>query len=201
MTGIANERGHVKRLEHRIRELEGHIRGLEGRLMSLGEDVKPWNMDSDPHTALLSWNRPQEHELYLAWNSANINTEEHSPSLRVRSGFHEASSPLPEFRYSLSGDNYLGVCSGNSFISSICGTTLNVLGTEIDLADYVSADLDGPDRLTSSSEYPLNKSYHAFVQTAYGAKPKPSKVQLPPQHEGIAHANRSVSFRLLFLET
>ena len=188
MTGIANERGHVKRLEQRIRELESHIRGLEGRLMSVGEDVKPLNMDSDSATALLQWNRSQEQEPPPNWESVNASAEQYVPSQNTSPGSDGTFNRLPEFRDGLSGDNYLGVSSGNSFISSIRGTAMNVLGAEIDLADYMSADLDEPDPSTFGSEYPLNKSYHAFVQTAYGANPKPSKVQLPPQNEGMTYA-------------
>ena len=181
MTGIANERGHVKRLEHRIRELETHIRGLEGRLMSLGEDVKPWNIDHDYTPAVLQWSSSQEQETSCAWESRNNSTVRSDP------GSDGNLKGLPEFRHGLAGDNYLGVSSGNSFISSIRGTALNVLGAEIDLADFMSADLDDPDPMTLGPEYPLNKSYHAFVQTAFSANPKPPKVQLPPQNQAMTY--------------
>ena len=188
MTGIANERGHVKRLEHRIRELEDHIRGLEGRLMSLGEDVKPLNLDHHPTTALLQSNESPEQEPPLALESMNTYVEPYSLSQRTSPDSDDTSNRLPQFRHGLSGDNYLGVSSGNSFISSIRGTALNVLGVEIDLANYMSADMDEPDPSTFGSEYPFNKSYHAFVQTAYGSNPKPPKVPLPPRNEGMTYA-------------
>jgi len=188
MTGIANERGHVKRLEQRIREIESHIRGLEGRLMSVGEDVKPLNMDSHSTAGLRQWNQPQEQEPPPTWESVNASTEPFLPSQNTTPGSDGMFNRLPQFRHGLSGDNYLGVSSGNSFISSIRGTAMNVLGAEIDLADYMSADLDEPHPSAFGSEYPLNKSYHAFVQTAYGATPKPPKVQLPPRDEGMTYA-------------
>ena len=199
MTGIANERGHVKRLEHRIRELDTHIRGLEGRLTTLGAEVKPFNMDSDPSVApLLQWNKAQEQgnrqdweaDGYISSASANGNEPTYTPSQKdaSTSPSSDGANRLPEFRDGLAGDNYLGVSSGNSFISSIRGTAMNVLGAEIDLADYMSADMDEPDSSTFGAEYPLNKSYRAFVQTAYTAGPKPGKVQLPPEKEGRTYA-------------
>ena len=65
---------------------------------------------------------------------------------------------------------------------------MNVLGAEIDLADYMSPDMDEPDSSTFGAEYPLNKSYRAFVQTAYNSGPKPAKVKLPVEKEGRTYA-------------
>ena len=197
MTGIANERGHVKRLEQRIRELDSHIRGLEGRLASLGADVKPLNVESDSSVApLLQWNKAQEQGNRQEWeadgyiSSVNGNEATYTPSQKDASisPSSDGTNRLPEFRDGLAGDNYLGVSSGNSYISSIRGTAMNVLGAEIDLADYMSADMDEPDSSTFGTEYPLNKSYRAFVQTAYNSGPKPGKVQLPPEKEGRTYA-------------
>ena len=197
MTGIANERGHVKRLEQRIRELDSHIRGLEGRLTSLGADVKPFVMDPDQSAnPLLQWNKAQEQGNRQEWeadgyiSSVNGNEITYTPSQKdaSTSPSSEGTNRLPEFRDGLAGDNYLGVSSGNSYISSIRGTAMNVLGAEIDLADYMSADMDEPDSSTFGTEYPLNKSYRAFVQTAYNSGPKPGKVQLPPEKEGRTYA-------------
>jgi len=190
MTGIANERGHVKRLEQRIRELQIHIRGLEGRLMSMGEDVKPLTIEDDSIAGLQQWNQPQEQEQGPppTWESVNASAEHFLPSQNTTPGSDGVLNRLPQFRHGLSGDNYLGVSSGNSFISSIRGTAMNVLGAEIDLADYMSADLDEPHPSTFGSDYQLNKSYHAFVQTAYSANPKPAKVQLPPRDDGMTYS-------------
>lgn len=197
MTGIANERGHAKRLEQRIRELYNHICGLEGQLTSLGADVKPFNTDSDPSIApLLQWNRTQEQGAGQDWEaegsvlSDNGNEAPYTPSQNGKSTSpsSDGTNRLPEFRDGLAGDNYLGVSSGNSFISSIRGTAMNVLGAEIDLADYMSPDMDEPDSSTFGAEYPLNKSYRAFVQTAYNSGPKPAKVKLPVEKEGRTYA-------------
>lgn len=188
MTGTANERGHVKRLELRIRELENNIRGLESRLLSTGEDVKPLLSDSSFSPEVQQWNQAQKQGPPPSWESVNASTDQYLPNQNTSTGPDTTFNRLPQFRQGLSGDNYLGVSSGNSFISSTRGTAMNVLGVEIDLADYMSADLDEPSSSTSGLEYPLNKSYHAFVQTAFSAHPKPPKVQLPPRNEGMTYA-------------
>lgn len=196
MTGIANERGHANRLERRIRELYSHMRGLEGRLISLGADVKPFVLEPDPSDGpLAQWNRTEEQagqDVEADESIASPIGEEapYTPSQNGKptSPSSDGTNRLPEFRDGLAGDNYLGVSSGNSFISSIRGTAMNVLGAEIDLADYMSPDMDEPDSSTFGAKYPLNKSYRAFVLTAYNSGPKPAKVQLPPENEGRTYA-------------
>ena len=186
ITGIANERGYVKRLEQRIKNLEKHIRRLEDRLTSVGEDVKPFELSSDPPVALLQWKDPTEQLSHQQWDPVAAGPEQYAP--QDHPVVDNVCDRLPEFRSGLTGDNYLGVSSGNSFISSIRGTAMNVLGAEIDLADYMSPDLDEPERPLFGHEYPLNKSYHAFVRTAYSGNPKAQKVPLPPQDEGIMYS-------------
>ena len=92
---------------------------------------------------------------------------------------------LPDFRNGLTGDNYLGVSSGNYFISAIRGTVLNVLGMEIDLADYMHADLDEPDPSKYDEEPVYNKSYSSFIFTAFSSKSKIKHMDLPPREEGF----------------
>ena len=186
MTGIANERGHVKRLEQRIKTLEKHIRGLEDRLTSGGEDVKPFGLSSDSDVALLQWDHPKEQQPHQTWKTRHTGPEQDAP-LQDPTVLDTAPDRLPDFRSGLTGNNYLGVSSGNSFISSIRGTAMNVLGAEIDLADYTSSDLDEPDHPIFGQDYPLNKSYHAFVRTAYSGNSKAQKVEFPPPEEGVTY--------------
>lgn len=186
MTGIANERGHVKRLEQRIKNLEKHIRGLEDRLTSVGEDVKLFGLDSDPDGALLQWDKSNEQQAHQTWETRETGPGQYA-HLQDPTELDAAPDRLPDFRRGLTGNNYLGVSSGNSFISSIRGTAMNMLGAEIDLADYTSSDLDEPDQPMFEHDYPLNKSYHAFVRTAYGGNSKAQKIGLPPPEEGVTY--------------
>ncbi|KAL8825597.1 MAG: hypothetical protein Q9191_004317 [Dirinaria sp. TL-2023a] len=186
MTGIANERGHVKRLEQRIKNLEKHIHGLEDRLTSVGEDVKPFDLSGDADVAPLQWHDPKEHQSPQKWEMRDTGPEQCVP-FQDPAVLHSAPHRLPDFRSGLDGNNYLGVSSGNSFISSIRGTAMNVLGAEIDLADYKSSDLDEPDRPMFGQDYALNKSYHAFVRTAYSGGSKAQEVGFPPPEEGLKY--------------
>lgn len=154
--------------------------------------------DTDPTAAsLLEWNEAQETQNQQAWQSQpharspeSQGPSHHTPNQHGSGGFHPSVAPLhlPDYRGNLAGNNYLGVSSGNSFLSSIRGTSLNVFGMQIDLADYMSADLDEPDPTTFLTQPVYNKSYHAFVYSAFSANPKMAKMKLPVRDEGMLYA-------------
>lgn len=207
ITGKATVRGYLQSLERRLEELENHNGLLQARLASLGEDVpeiEPNIKYEDPATApLVQWHEEQRIGNRSAWDKDDGGTRDldrggssfrGNMSNRPKS-VEESPSRLPEFRSGLAGNNYLGVSTGSSLLSSIRGTSMNVLGMEIDLADYMSTDLDEPDPTSTGTRPPVyNKSYRAFVQTAFGTSPKLSKVELPPRSEGINYAH--VYFRV-----
>ena len=200
ITGIATTRGYVQSLERRLQEMENHNGELQARLLSMGVDVKPSDGFLNSTTAPLpDWNQSQgSGRNHQRWGSnSNIGNPTNSGAAQYGSIADESSATLeqdanlfrlPEFRSGLAGDNYLGVSTGNSFLSSIRGTALNVLGMEIDLADYMSADLDDPDPSRPRDEPIYNKSYRAFVRTAFGTNPKPQRPSLPPKTEGLTYA-------------
>ncbi|KAL9593511.1 MAG: hypothetical protein Q9219_007516 [cf. Caloplaca sp. 3 TL-2023] len=193
ITGRATVRGYVQSCERRLRQLESHCQELEERLASLGVDVKPFiRHDSESSIPQHQYQDTGEHNSYPKWQDGarSRNDGIHHPSTsfdpsRRLSQSHGSVSRLPDFRNGLTGENYLGVSSGNSLVSSIRGTSLNVLGMEIDLADYMHADLDEPDPSNYEKEPVYNKSYYAFILTAFSAKPKPQEVGLPPREEGM----------------
>lgn len=197
ISGIATVRGYVQSLERRLDELQHRNQELEARLVSLGHEVKPRTEYQDNLTIpLQQWHKDQAPVNGQGWqcnnvvpnksvqrgNNYNRNVDkEESPSI--------AGDRLPDFRGGLAGNNYLGVPTGNSLLSSIRGTSMSVLGMEIDLADYMSPDVDEPDPSVAGSQPIYNKSYRAFVQTAFGTSPKLRQVELPPRSEGMTYAD------------
>ena len=204
ITGKATVRGYVQSLERRLQELESHNDDLQNRLISLGVEIRQGDHFPDAATApLLQWHEKQARGKRQTWeanergpNPLNQDTKPLNPVIPNSSASTtpEDRIRLPEFRTGLTGNNYLGVSSGNSFLSSIRGTAMNVLGIEIDLADYMSPDLDEPDPSVTSVQPVYNKSYRAFIQTAFGTSPKLDRVELPPRSEGMEYAH--VYFRL-----
>ncbi|KAL9101868.1 MAG: hypothetical protein Q9163_002913 [Psora crenata] len=205
ITGKATVRGYVESLECRIGEMEGYIRDLQAQVRSLGGIVQgetsAQSTVSAQYPQYQSDNNPREDQRTLVGNGMIQDQSRHDSGSKTfknparapagSNGLSNGRIRLPTFRGGLSGNNYLGISSGNSLLSSTRGTSMNVLGMEIDLADYMSDDLDEPD---PSQEPVYNKSYRAFVQTAFGVSPKLNKVQLPPRSEGMNYAD--VYFRI-----
>ncbi|KAL8811674.1 MAG: hypothetical protein Q9200_001610 [Gallowayella weberi] len=193
ITGRATVRGYVQNVERRLQELETHCRELEDRLISHGIDVKPSRHYSEyPSTQLPLGKDLREHTPRPDWynDAYGISNVSHFPTTdcvlsRRLSQIDGSVSRLPDFRNGLTGENYLGVSSGNSLVSSIRGTSLNVLGMEINLADYMHADLDEPNPSDYEQKPVYNKSYYAFILTAFSAKPEPQEVGLPSREEGM----------------
>ena len=193
ITGRATVRGYVQSIERRLQQLELHCYELEEKLAVHGIDAKA----SRPYSDHPINHRPphkdyQEQLPRLDWytdthsisNGSRYPSTDYDPSTRLSQNDGSVSR-LPDFRNGLTGENYLGVSSGNSLVSSIRGTSLNVLGMEINLADYTHADLDEPNPLDYEKKPIYNKSYYAFILTAFSAKPKPEAVGLPPRKEAM----------------
>ena len=192
ITGKATVRGYVESLESRLAELERLNQQLRSQVMCLGGQVSSEHT-AQRHTPDQYFQLPQAHTSQAPQTPlSNGVAERHDlqgPNDNQHDSLHGTETGrmrLPEFRSGLSGNNYLGISSGNSLVNSVRGTSMNILGMEIDLVDYMSADLDEPDPSRGQPVY--NKSYRAFVQTAFGTSPKLRRVELPPRSEGIRYA-------------
>ena len=204
ITGKATVRGYVQSLERQLEDLQKRTQDLENRLLALGEDIKPYTKYGDaPMGPVPEENRAQapEHirggvdsDSLVAMPRPNNKRFKEELNNIPYSPVENHPPRLPDFQTGLAGNNYLGVSTGNSLLSSIRGTSMSVLGMEIDLADYMSADADEPDMSRTKTQPVYNKSYRAFVQTAFGTSPKLNKVELPPRSEGMNYAH--VYFRL-----
>lgn len=190
ITGRAAPRGYVESIEQQTREQAARIRELESLLIQNGVEVKPSNVYHEA-APVQYFGGVSQNGLPSMWSAAphsNVYATP-APSHILPSNQQETNifRALPAFRAGCPGDNYLGVSSGNSPLSSIKGTALSILGMEIDIADFTSQDVDEPDQ---NSLHPslYNKSYQAFLQSALGVNPKLDKVKLPERDEGITYA-------------
>jgi hypothetical protein len=190
ITGRAAPRGYVDSIEAQNREQANRIRELENLLIQHGIDVKPSTVYQD-QSITYNYNQPAQNGHATIWNlpgQSNAYAPPSSshilPSTQQETNMFRA---LPAFRAGCPGDNYLGVSSGNSNLSSIKGTALSILGMEIDIADFASQDIDEPDQSMAHPQL-YNKSYQAFLQTALNINPKLEKPKLPERSEGITYA-------------
>lgn len=59
---------------------------------------------------------------------------------------------------------------------------------EIDIADFTSQDMDEPDTEFLHPQL-YNKSYQAFLQSAFNINPSLEKVELPSRVDGLTYAD------------
>lgn len=170
ITGRATQRGYVEGIEQQNRDLQQRVRELEQRLMQTGIDAKSANGFHDAASSSYEYNQSSTTQ-GSAWRStAPPYTSQTgnglTPPQREKNGFRESST----IRADSVGDNYLGISTSGSALSSINGTALSILGMTIDIADFMCDDMDEPDK--SAIRQPLyNKSYQAFLRTAFNMNP------------------------------
>ena len=193
ITGKSTGRGYLDNLEGRLAELEQRNQELRAEVLSLGGQLKPDARDSNPMIDQYDQypNGPIHGDRSLSTPLAGQRYDG-KPSIPAKDprnddGLPDRRGHLPPSKKGLHGNNYFGISSGNSLLSSVRGTSMNVLGMEIDLTDYLSRDVDEPDP-SQINEPIYNKSYRAFVQTAFGLGPKLSEVRLPARSEGMQFA-------------
>lgn len=176
--------------------MRNRIEDLEAKLVSVGVDIKPSSFSDSNHAPVMDWSAAGPNGTDQPWGPPN-GAEVNGAIVSYPHTTSDGSSPhaqetnifraLPVFRAGCNGDNYLGVSSGNSYLSSIKGTALSVLGMEIDIADFTSSDMDEPSHSMFETEL-YNKSYQSFLQSAHNVNPKLEKVDLPPREEGLTYA-------------
>jgi hypothetical protein len=174
----------VEGLENANQELQQRLEELEQRLAQVDLERNSNAYHGGQQTT--NYNTPVVHA--PAWNSAA--TSYTSQAVNSVPSTQEANMfrALPAFRSGCTGDNYLGVSPGNSPLSSIKGTSLSILGMQIDVADFDSIDMDEPNNSSGFRSALYNKSYQAFLQSTLGVNPKLQNVELPSPDKGFQYA-------------
>jgi len=171
--------------------MAARIQELERLLIQNGIDVKPSNVHYDSNMQAYNYSVPSQNGHGQMWTTGGpANPYTSSTAGAAPNNAQQETNmfrALPAFRSGCTGDNYLGVSSGNSHLSSIKGTALSILGMEIDIADFPSHDMDEPDPSVFHPQL-YNKSYQAFLQSALNINPSLNKVELPGREEGLTYA-------------
>ena len=172
ITGRATVRGHAAAMEAENACLRSHLADLEAQLRDLGAEPRPPPAYTAPPPASHPWSpssasRPADSlARHSSWSEA---LPKPSPPPAATPGSTEAP-PLPQFKPGSIGDNYLGVTAGDGLLSHICGTSLTVFGTKIDITDHMAAE----------AEYENSPmSYSTLLGIALGGQ-KVQQPALPP---------------------
>jgi hypothetical protein len=163
ITGLARSRGHAENLEGENASLRAHIENLQQQLKDKGIDP----VHAPPVAASTDTQPSPVEQATSSWGSLHQPQAENAPS---------QGTLLTEFRTGCIGDNYLGVSSGNSFLSPIEGTSLSLFGATLDLAEFIPED-----------NVDSGTSYQNFLDKAFVEKQK-NAPQLPPWEQGKVYA-------------
>lgn len=170
ITQRANVRGHTEHIEQDNAALKSQLRELQQQLREHGIEPKTPTFDLDSND---SYDAPprspsvNNHESSRKSSSGASKIESHSKETSETRSFPDQQTLGPGCA---NGKNYLGVTSENSHLSHIKGTSMSVFGMEVDLADYISDDSDGP------------MSYSAVMSSMITNKPPSMK---PPPLAGL----------------
>jgi len=196
VTGRTERRGYLQQLEREKGAMLVHIRELEKLLENNGVEVRPWqwpgytttyppgvsfdhlgNPVQDPSS------KDQWHQVGLVWVK---NSQQKMPNNNNNNNSH-AQTPW-SLLSSRPKESYLGVSSDSAPLSSIKGTTLSILGTNIDITCFDAPDMDEPPPGTPIGSPLYNKSAMAFLQSALNINPPLTNVELPPKMEAFRYA-------------
>ncbi|SMR43511.1 unnamed protein product [Zymoseptoria tritici ST99CH_3D1] len=180
ITGRATSRGHTEVIENENASLKMYLLELQQQLKENGVEPKPPQVIPHGHmptnASIPFWGQGQNG----AWNPDQHGA--YPPSAASASAAPEERSAqtslLPDFRAGCIGDNYLGVQSGNNWLSPIEGTSLALFGTKIDLAEFMPSEHDP---LTSAM------SYRTFLSHAFG-RAQPFVPTMPPYEQCKVYA-------------
>lgn len=161
ITGHARSRGHTENLEGENANLRAHIESLQRQLKEKG---------IDPVRAPAA-----------SGNAPGVTDNNHASALNQPTGDNtplqtSQGTLLTEFRTGCIGDNYLGVSSGNSWLTPIEGTSLSLFGATLDLARFVPEDRDDS-----------GTSYHNFLSKVFTVRLEEAP-PLPPWETAKQHA-------------
>ncbi|KAK4249004.1 fungal-specific transcription factor domain-containing protein [Corynascus novoguineensis] len=196
VTGRTERRGYLQQLEREKGAMLVHIRELEKLLENNGVEVRPWqwpgytttyppgvsfdhlgNPVQDPSS------KDQWHQVGLVWVK---NSQQKMPNNNNNNNSH-GQTPW-SLLSSRPKESYLGVSSDSAPLSSIKGTTLSILGTNIDITCFDAPDMDEPPPGTPIGSPLYNKSAMAFLQSALNINPPLTNVELPAKMEAFRYA-------------
>ncbi|KAL2168540.1 hypothetical protein VTG60DRAFT_7145 [Thermothelomyces hinnuleus] len=191
VTGRTERRGYLQQLEREKGAMLVHIRELEKLLENHGVEVRPWEWPGytttyPPGVRFDHLGNPvQDPSSKEQWQQVGLVWVKNS---QQKSQNNSSAQPPWSTLASRPKDSYLGVSSDSAPLSSIKGTTLSILGTNIDITCFDAPDMDEPAPGTPIGSPLYNKSVMAYLQSALNINPPLTNVELPPKMEAFRYA-------------
>jgi hypothetical protein len=217
LTGTPTYRGEFEYLERQVEKQHNDIKELVAKLKTLGEDVSAYEEENADDKRYRAWMQVKASGDTRPWDreEKQQNVSRHLGSQPIPNGnvppvalagpssvdlplpLDAPSKPdalkLPDLRSGLAHADprkYVGVALQDTQTE---GPKLNLLGWQINLAQFTPGDVDDATELPTKDRPLHDRSFRSFVATAFGSQAKMPKVDLPPREETISHAQMYIT--------
>ncbi|KAL7268445.1 hypothetical protein RUND412_008932 [Rhizina undulata] len=190
-------RGYIEALESKCAQLEVKNKEMEAALTRLGiENRNNGNNHNNgfPPSHGADWMSNGLRPMGVTGDRWQTNGKSfhHQPAYAPAAPCCSSSTPdklcqtmrSGSFRPGNMGAHYLGISSGNSYLSSMKASALSLLGIDIDLSDLDPNEPARRDGVSSNDE-----SYGSCLATIFNVNPNVSKVELPPKEEAMGYVD------------
>ena len=205
VTGTAYYRGQFDYLERKVQKQNKNIKDLLARLRALGQDVSDYEASDKETERYKAWanvravdeTKPWEreerqvNELPLKDEADGDEEKEMAPHTEhgdAREAPQSDSRPTTSSRLAaFPARNFVGVSTHNVLSQTRPGTRLNILGWELDIANFTEEE-DEFEQLPDPEHPIYDRSYPSFIATAHGLQPRLHDVQLPSRQQAFKYA-------------
>ena len=205
VTGTAYYRGQFDYLEKRVDKQKNEIKDLLARLRAVGQDMTGFDTsdrDTERYEAWASvkavdetkpWEREERHpkeepqEDGLDHKAKPDDSASTSGGGRARKDSDLSSRPPSSKQAVFPARNFVGVSTHSKFSKTQPGSRLNILGWELDIANFTEED-DEFEELPDPEHPIYDRSYRSFIATAHGLQPRLRNVKLPSRQQAFNYA-------------
>ena len=209
LTGIPAYRGEFDYLTRRVEKQHKNIQELLSKLRALGQDVSSYDGHDNETKRYDAWTtaqatndaRPWEHEdkqanqtKDLVLQSANdtITSSARSSSTLSASQPQSPENTTKSSDANVNGDasrrNFVGISISTDLSQTRPGTRLNILGWELDIANFTGERDNEFDELPNRQNPRYDRSYRSFIATSSGLQERMSPPKLPTRQKAFSYA-------------
>ena len=211
VTGNPYYRGQFEYLEQRVQKQNQAIKELLTKLQAIGQDVSGYEMKGDDTDRYDAWKRAgplgdhkpverEERHLNDASDgqvgpshhtTSNLKAYENAADQEAANraaNIERLRRPSSVTLTNMPARNFVGVSTNSVLSKTKPGTRLNILGWELDIADFEENKDDEFEQLPDFHNPVYDRSYRSFIATTHGLQPRLHNVKLPSRQQAFNYA-------------
>ena len=208
VTGTAYYRGQLDYLETRVRKQNQDIKELLTKLRAIGQDVSEYESTGTDTERYHAWTNVKAKDEAKPWEREEWRPSENRDGFRqpsqdrggssiksevtgtplqnsIRGASVQTSRPTSKRTTTYPTRNFLGVSTNNVLSKTKPGTRLNILGWELDIANFIEEKDDEFGDLPTFDSPVYDRSYRSFVATAHGIQPRLQNIKPPSRQQAF----------------